>query len=236
MTTVNCAGVRSRALRVGLANRYVRQPFGLARNVVLPVTGGLRTAVGLYEVEIARYFLKLIEPGSVCYDIGAANGFYTFAMAKRLRDGHVYSFECDPPTHERLVEGLRRNPSLAARITPVALAVGAEVGPGSTTIDQFVSEHGMPAAPTLLKLDVEGMEHEILLGGRSVIAEHRPLFIIETHGFEVEAACLNLLAQLRYAYVVVNAQRIWPELRPTEVNRWIVAIHRDDPRASAIPH
>src|SRR5690349_916235 len=94
-TTADGAGLRFTSIRGAFADRYLRQPFGLARGVVLPVTGGLRTAVGLYEVEIARYFLRLIEPQSVCYDIGAANGFYTFAMAKRVTEGHVYSFECD---------------------------------------------------------------------------------------------------------------------------------------------
>lgn len=236
-TPLPCAaGAGAGALRGLLHNRYLPQPFGLARGVVLPVTGGLRTAMGLYEIEIARYFLRLIEKSSICYDIGAANGFYSFAMAKRVPEGHVYSFECDPSTHARLKLGLARNPTLAARVTAVPLAVTAKARPGATTIDDFVTERGSAAAPTLMKLDVEGMEHDVLLGARRAIAAYRPRFIIETHGFEVEAACLNLLAQERYAYVIVNAQKIWPELRPTEVNRWVVAVHRDDPRASAIPH
>lgn len=235
LSSAGRSSARTRAQRL-LADRHLPQPFGLARGVVLPASAGLRTAVGLYEVEIARYFRRLVGGRSVCYDIGAANGFYTFAMAKRAVHGHVYSFECEAQAYARLSDGLQRNPGLASRITAVDTAVGASETDGMTTLDAFIDKCGPSAAPSFLKLDVEGMEHDVLLGAEGALCTYRPSLIVETHGFEVEAACLHLLAEHRYAYIVVNAQRLWPELRPTEVNRWVVAVHRDDPKVTSIPH
>lgn len=223
-----------RAVQQMLDGRYLRQPFGVARGLRLPSSGGFRAAMGLYEVEIARFVPRLVEAHLTCYDVGAARGLYTLALARRATAGHVVAFEPDEALSAQLPQTLERNGALASRVTVAPLALGAEVGEGATTIDAFVAERGSRFQPNLLKIDVEGQEHDVLLGGIAAIRAGRPRFIIESHGFEVEAACLQLLAAEGYAYVIVNAQRLWPEYRPIEVNRWIVAVHRTDPKVSVI--
>ncbi len=217
-----------------LDGRYVRQPFGVGRGLVLPADGGFRAAIGLYEVEIARFVTRLVGERSTCYDVGAARGLYTLALARRATCGHVVAFEPDEALHARLPATLARNQALAARVTIVPVALGAEGGPAATTIDALVAERGPRFRPDFLKIDVEGAEHDVLRGGMCAIRSGRPRFIIESHGFEVEAACLHLLAAEGYGYVIVNAQRVWPEHRPLELNRWIVAVHRSDPKATVV--
>ncbi len=42
------------------------------------------------ECSVLKYF---ISEGSICFDVGAAQGRYTLAMARLAGSGHVYSFE-----------------------------------------------------------------------------------------------------------------------------------------------
>lgn len=49
-----------------------------------------------------------------------------------------------------------------------------------TTLDEFVMREGISNIE-LIKIDVEGMEWEVLSGGRKVISECRPIVVAETH-------------------------------------------------------
>jgi len=66
------------------------------------------------------------------------------------------------------------------------------------SIDDFCSIHG--TAPTLIKIDAEGAEYEILAGARETFLEHRPSGIIALH---------------RYAYADAEAtlQQIWQVMK-----------------------
>ena len=66
------------------------------------------------------------------------------------------------------------------------------------SIDDFCSIHG--TAPTLIKIDAEGAEYEILAGARETFLQHRPSGIIALH---------------RYAYADAEAtlQQIWQVMK-----------------------
>lgn len=49
------------------------------------------------------------------------------------------------------------------------------------SIDGVVAERGLPA-PDFVKIDVEGLEHDVLLGMRETIGAHRPELFVELHG------------------------------------------------------
>ena len=225
-----------------LGDGYRRVPFGLARGTRLPATQGLRHALGLLELEIASYVRALVEPESVAYDVGASRGYYAVALARRAVRGRVVCFEPDGATFAELQDTLASNPSLAGRIEAVNAALGAvpsgAPGPGGegvTTLDAYAA--GDPAGgPDFLKIDVDGPEHEVLTGGQTVIEKRHPRFIIETHGFDIEANCLKFLTERDYGYRVINQRRVWPEHRPIEMNRWVAAVHRSDPAFPLVCH
>ena len=50
------------------------------------------------------------------------------------------------------------------------------------------------AAPTFVKMDVQGAEAEILVGAGSVLKEQAPTLCISTHGAELHAQCRQILA------------------------------------------
>lgn len=49
------------------------------------------------------------------------------------------------------------------------------------TLDAIVEEAGL--VPDFVKMDIEGAEHEALLGARCLAKEHRPKFLVEMHSF-----------------------------------------------------
>ncbi len=69
-------------------------------------------------------------------------------------------------------DGLARN-QRAASVAAEVRAVDVEVIP----LDAFCAAEGLQ--PALVKIDVEGFEHEVLLGARETLAKHRPIVMVE---------------------------------------------------------
>lgn len=139
-------------------------------------------------------------------DIGAHIGYYSMYMQPLVRK--VYAFEPDP----RNLPDLRRNAASVGNIEVVALAVssrcdtaqfyiggdstlstleaieGKTVEVQTTSIDDFIaSRPGIK--PTLIKIDAEGHDLEVLLGMRSTVAAHQPVLLIECNSDALVELC-----------------------------------------------
>lgn len=162
---------------------------------------------GTYEVATCEFLRNAVAANSVCYDIGANIGYYALIMARSATAGKVYAFEPIP----QVCEILRRNFAIndVQNAVVVNQAVASKSGRLSlsrsllidqaahredgamgldqelleceaVTLDEFVSQGHTP--PTLLKIDVEGAEGEVLAGGDRVLSEYRPQILCELHG------------------------------------------------------
>jgi len=200
--------------------RFRVVPLGIARGLKVEsnLHGPAYLWLGLYEYEIHRWLCRLAPPQAIVYDVGAASGVLALAFA-RLTGQPVACFEPDHGAREALAEHVRHNARLAGLIEVVDRQVG---GPGSgvLTLDAFVEGR---AAPTLLKIDVEGAELDVLHGARSLLDVSRPHVVVETHSAALERACAELLIQVGYAPRIVSQRRLLREDRPSVHNRWLVA-------------
>ena len=87
-----------------------------------------------------------------------------------------------------------------------------------------------------IKIDIEGMEYEALLGARETIRRLKPLLYLEYHGGETCADLYKLLDNLGYdawwhfpAYFSSDNHNASPNnLFPGEVSANILCIHRDE--------
>jgi len=96
-------------------------------------------------------------------------------------------------------EGLAANQRAAAVATEVR-AVDVEV----ITLDSFCAEESL--RPALVKIDVEGFEHEVLLGAREVLATHRPIVMVEVQRHA--EAIFDLLRSVGYELYRADGARV----------------------------
>jgi FkbM family methyltransferase len=169
---------------------------------------------------LAAVLEATLGPGGVLADVGGHLGMYALWAARRVGPGgRVHSFEPDP----KAAESLRRNAALNgfAHLEVNELAVGAEPGrvrlvrPAGvtgltsryairdgeafearvTTLDLHFAERR--PLPDLVKIDVEGMEHEVLRGARGLLSGDRaPAVVFEANPVFFEAAGTSYRAVL----------------------------------------
>jgi FkbM family methyltransferase len=159
--------------------------------------------VNWYEPDAVAVISALVGEGDTCLDIGANVGALTLAMARRVGPtGKVYAFEPGPLTYPRLRRNVELNPSIRGRVVPLQLGVADKPGTlywneqpdnrGNATllrasgapvhvvsIDDFFADKPLREL-RFVKIDVEGMEYEVLRGGRSTWLAHQPLIYFET--------------------------------------------------------
>ncbi len=179
-----------------------------------------RLLLGTYEPEQSGLFHQHIRPGDQVLDIGAAVGYYTLLASKLVgTKGRVVSFEPDPNNLQFLRSHVAQNGLSQVTILPVALAdeTGtARFGGGTGTGTGRLCENGvvqvavrrlddvaaeMNLRPQHLKIDVEGAEMAVLLGGRQLIERCKPTIFLSTHEKIVPGIhrrCCELLMQWGY--------------------------------------
>lgn len=121
-------------------------------------------------------------------DIGAHRGILTRVLLQHYPQ--VVAVEPTALVKEIPAEAHCHRVALGLSSGRVGLRAGTDntgqthVVPGDdvalAALDDLCNEHGY--APTFLKIDVEGMERDVLLGGEMVIREHRPVIMVEENG------------------------------------------------------
>lgn len=179
--------------------RYSNKNFNL---LIDPKNGYLDSqiyALKLYEPHIVTQFIKNIHEGYVCLDIGANIGHHTVIMSQCAgKSGHVYAYEPIPYIREQMENSLAMNDIINVTTIPDALSdkegeMILSINPGNVAGSSFVndskSEKMSVIVRTLdsydykridfMKIDVEGFEYNVLLGGEKTIATHRPKILFE---------------------------------------------------------
>jgi FkbM family methyltransferase len=157
-----------------------------------------------YEPEL-RVIERFVKPGHIIVDAGASCGIYTVAFAKLLnRTGRVLAFEPGTRAHAVLESNIRLNRLTNAAAFQVALtdrttriqlhhgpfgpfgyslglqrtegAVSEEVV--TSTLDEVLRQEALGRLD-LLKMDVEGAEELVVLGGQAPFQRFRPVVIFE---------------------------------------------------------
>jgi len=148
---------------------------------------------------------KFIESDDVFVDVGANTGIYTMKAAKKIRPdkGHVISVEPFPDVFAMLYHNVQVNGFTHVRLRNFCAAARTEATrlylnfgkPNSFSILQRDKEAPFLSVLSValddlfawekltrlnfLKIDAEGAEPEILLGGTKIIAASRPIIQME---------------------------------------------------------
>jgi FkbM family methyltransferase len=150
------------------------------------------------EVPLFEFLRHGIQPGAVVLDIGSFLGVYAMMAARWAGPtGRVLAFEPSPSSFAMLMRHLRMN-GAEARVHARCAAVGAQPGrtrlvvfedepyrnmvapadPRTTsvevevvTVDQVCAALDRP--PTWIRMDVQGLEFDVLRGARDLLRESR---------------------------------------------------------------
>lgn len=163
------------------------------------------------DPELGPVLRSALGPGESFVDVGANVGTYSLLGASLVGErGRVLAFEPVPSTRAQLERNLALNRLPQVEIVPRGL--GAEPGrailhvvPGAsglssryhdvggsdveievTTLDRALEGTALPA---LVKIDVEGMELEVLKGATGLLGSaHPPLVVLEAQSQHLQAA------------------------------------------------
>jgi FkbM family methyltransferase len=179
--------------------------------------------LGWYESEKQRVISQEVRPNTVFYDVGANVGFYSLLASVLVGPGKVFSFEPMP----RNISYLQRHLDLnhAGNVDVQALAISDKNGVArfrveesgymghistegdfsvqTATLDSLVQD-GRILPPNYIKMDIEGAEHQALLGARECFERYRPTLFLATHGQEVHEQCCGLLKSWGYELSLIG--------------------------------
>lgn len=223
--------MKCRLLPRGAKPRAIR--FGYGRGLTMDVDLQHRTQLllGLYERELLPHLERQSSIANSAIDIGANEGFYSLAFLARSNIQNVIAVEPDSEARTLLGRNLALNPELdSTRLTIITDFVGSDRENGMETLDHLTREL---RAPILVKLDVDGGELDVLQGSEALLSRLDSLWLIETHSWELENACIEFLEQRGYQTCIIpNAgyRAVIPENRQSAHNRWLSA----EPRSQIV--
>jgi precorrin-6B methylase 2 len=197
---------------------YLKTYFGLAAGSVIHVNPQqeLRRYFGLDETQLLPVYRRLLQPGMSVFDVGASTGHNAVGFARATR-GPVVAFEADPELADILRSVIARN---ALSIAVESGYVGDGATPDTISLDQAAERHFFP---DFVKLDIEGWEAQALAGAAKLLARRRTSFVIETHGEDVEKACVAILENHGYRLTFMEPNATEKKFRPLAHNRWMIA-------------
>ena len=209
-----------------VAPRRVR--FGVGRGLVLLLNRRheLQKELGLWEIETQPVYKRWVTPGSVAFDVGAAEGDSALLLARLAAPAPIVAFEPDPALRERLPRNAALNPGLPRPVVLPWFAGARDDGGGTVSLDSVVAR-GIAPPPRFIKIDVDGGELDVLSGMQDLLAHHRPVVLVEVHGMDRERECQQYLSARGYTVrIIKNAwwRALYPEHRPIGHNRWLLAV------------
>ena len=177
--------------------------------------------LGRTEGPLLEWFAARVRPGDTWLDVGAHYGYTAMALCDLVGpQGRVFAFEPMLKTAGDLAETRRVNGLHQLRIVPLALGDRAQGFPVTVSRGMAAIDRGTIATPELvysvaldsswawlagydrridgIKIDVQGMEAEALIGMEGTLTNVRPYLVVEFHQGVDRAPILELLARAGY--------------------------------------
>lgn len=178
---------------------------------------------GLFEQSLLYMWKKAAEKSKVILDLGAYNGAFAIVAGKATK-GTVIAVEPDPINAHHVKENIRINDLHNLTLVQAGIAGPKFKGMGFTFDDAGTAGHLTEGGssvktvtldelcdkPDLIKMDIEGMEANVLMNSPKTLAA-KPTILLELHynflprfGNETEEDVLNFLHEKGYVTVLLD--------------------------------
>lgn len=225
----------------------LRVPFSQGALISLDPFDGVQSTIlrsGYYEPEVWESLEPLLEEKEVFWDVGANIGSVALRAGLCSKVSQVHCFEPSPTNFSIAKLNATLNPQcplvlhqmgLSDREEVLGLSQGPAENSGATkleqplqqtgfhsvlckTVDQVIRE-GLAPAPTFLKIDVEGMEMQVLRGAESLFATNPPKALVveapSTENGELNHQELGRFLMSR-GYKMRRLNRAYGKIEPVE--------------------
>lgn len=193
--------------------------------------------LGNYETEISSVFIRHCTTNSVFYDIGANFGYFSILAAalgiKKIYTfeplpNNITNIEAHLEANKNQLDIFKIN------VLPIALSdskkevffsdgannvantyvesspffqnAEKKIKVECESLDNLIFEQGFEP-PTIIKIDVEGAEADVLKGALKTIKVYKPIIILSTHDAYVKGICeksLKILDEQGYIYSKID--------------------------------
>lgn len=143
------------------------------------------------EPNTRKWFLENIKSDDTIFDIGAHIGLYSVLFSQKT--DNVYSFEPTSTHDNLLLPNLEKNNITNVKTQKIAFGTKAglltekiykiwgqspfEDEYEFTTLDEYIESSGIK--PTVIKIDVDGFDFEVLKGGENFLKSNNPILCVE---------------------------------------------------------
>jgi FkbM family methyltransferase len=211
-----CYVVRDRIARTSID--------GLTYELDLGEVIDLATYLHSYEPDVTSAIQQYCRPGMTVFDIGANIGAHTLRFGKIVGPaGKVFAFEPTDYAYGKLHRNLLLNPFPWVSAIKVALADTNVASESVRFRSSWRTDNSRADSPSvvevtrlddwcarnsirdvdIVKMDVDGNEFPILMGGYDIIKRCLPLMLMEAVGLHFEAEATNpfrVLVELSYRF------------------------------------
>lgn len=216
----------------GLREQPVTISHGHAKGLRLnPAGANAGYALGTTEPAIQALLAEHVQAGDVIWDVGANIGFFTLLCARLAGPaGQIVAIDPLPANTRALRSNVKLNGLGNVEVVEIAASdhsgsdalhvfeesTWAKLDTVETTFQKGRGDQSITvalatldsllegrAAPTFVKIDIEGAEVAALRGARRLLLETRPTLVVECHGTNRHVA--DLLESAEYDLTVVGS-------------------------------
>lgn len=179
-------------------------------------TGLISRFLGYEDVAGEKFLMNLSFKGKTVYDVEAHIGTYTLFFARAAgEEGRIFAFEPNPDNYRCILDNIRINnfnniflrqiaigktrgrvnlsvPVFDTSSSSISVEIKKDLFPNNKIktfevwIDSLDNIVTADEKPDFIKIDVEGLELEVLEGAEKILKLYKPELFIEIHGANIK--------------------------------------------------
>jgi len=164
-----------------------------------------------YEPWLSKKITETLNRDDVVCDIGAYRGYYSLLFNELVSSPkNIYSFEPDPYNSKLLKKNIAKTRLIRKYVSDVD-------DHENVSLDNLFDNNSSNVKPTVLKIDIDGGEIQLIRGGRKFLEKCRPKIFMEIHPIQIkkieEKGVEELFEVLFVHYKIMQMKNHWGRMK-----------------------